>query len=211
MGSREMARLLGLEHTRVNRLMGTLAALGLAERGADRKYAPGPGLHVLAAMSLQGSRLLSAALPHVARLREAHPELTVALGVLWRTRVAYLLFAAPGERLEAAVASRGLFPAEKSSIGQALLAGRTDAEVRELYRDRPAAEVSALLQALAAVRESGHALVDGTTLGLTLGQPPVAGLAMAGGLAGADRTGLIDDLRETAAAIAQALSCREGA
>jgi len=41
-GSREVARLLGEKHTQVNRLLGTLASLGLAECTPDWKVLPGP-------------------------------------------------------------------------------------------------------------------------------------------------------------------------
>src|SRR5687768_12021147 len=54
-GSRELARRLGLENTRVNRLLKTLAAIGMAEQNVVRKYSPGPGMHVLAAQSLYAS------------------------------------------------------------------------------------------------------------------------------------------------------------
>ena len=57
-----------------------------------RRYAPGPGLHVLAAMSLRGSRLLTRALPHLRDLMAAEPECRIALGVLWRSHVCYLFF-----------------------------------------------------------------------------------------------------------------------
>src|SRR5450432_664771 len=84
-GSRELARRLGLEPTLANRLLGTLAELGLAERTPERKYRPGPGIHVLAAQSLRGSGLLQAALPVIRGLLDE--GLAVALGVLWRSDV----------------------------------------------------------------------------------------------------------------------------
>src|SRR5690348_18426155 len=55
-GCRELARRLGIDATKVNRLLKTLAYLGIARQTADRKYAPGPGMHVLAAQSLFASR-----------------------------------------------------------------------------------------------------------------------------------------------------------
>jgi DNA-binding IclR family transcriptional regulator len=204
MGSRELARELDLEPTRVNRLLGTLFHLGLAERTGEHKYVPGPGIHLLAAMSLHGSKLLSAALPVVERLRAAHPDLTAALGVLWRTRVAYLLFAEPGKKTEAAIVARGLFPAEKSSIGRALLAKLSDAEIRKLYQSRPKSEIAALLASLASVRADGFAWVDETTLGVALGEPAVAGLALAGKIKAADKNKLVEELK--AAAMHAALS-----
>ncbi len=136
-GSRDLAATLGAEHTRVNRLLGTLAAMGMAERTPDRKYVPGAGLHVLAAMSLRGSHLLAAALPHLDRLRAAEPAVSVALGVLWRRQVAYLFFADPGEPLQASIASRGLYAADQSSIGLTLLAGKDNRQLPTCTMTRP--------------------------------------------------------------------------
>ena len=207
-GSREMARTLGVEHTRVNRLLGTLAAMGLAERTSGRKYVAGPGLHVLAAMSLRGSRLLSAALPHLQRLHLAEPDLSVALGVPWRRQVAYLFFAEPGAEVQASIASRALYAAENSSIGLALLAAREAGEVRVLYGSVPAVQRDALLRSLAIVRKQGYAFVDGRTLGVAVGEPPAAGLAVAGKLAPRDLTRLVHKLQNTASAIAHDLATR---
>src|SRR5262245_29763060 len=68
-GNRELARALGLEPTRVNRLLKTLAHLGLAEQDAQRRYRPGPAIHVLAAQSLFGSKLIRRA---IGPLEELH-------------------------------------------------------------------------------------------------------------------------------------------
>jgi DNA-binding IclR family transcriptional regulator len=205
-GSREAARALGLEPTRANRLLGTLAWMGLAERTADRKYTAGSGLHVLAAMSLRGSRLLSTAAPHLARLGDELPGFSVALGVLWRRQVVYLYFAGPGEDARVAIASRDLFPAEKSSIGQVLLAGMGEGAVRELYADREAGEVERLTGELEGVRREGYALVNERTLGIAVGEPAVAGIALAGVTNEEDRTRLVRRLTECAEKIAREMS-----
>lgn len=119
-GSRELARQLGLEPTRVNRLLKTLAAVGLAQQDERRKYHPGPGIHVLAAQALHGSRLLRDALP---ALESLHPlGLGVAMGVLWRDRVAYLYHWSPGLTSAQSIGRSGLFPAVESGLGLALLA-----------------------------------------------------------------------------------------
>ncbi len=202
-GSREAARELGLEPTRANRLLGTLAWMGLAERTADRKYTPGAGLHVLAAMSLRGSRLLGAAVPHLGRLGERFADCSVALGVLWRRHVVYLYFAGPGEDARVAVASRDLFPAEQSSIGRVLLARMNDAEIRDLYAGGETGLPEGLLDEINEIRDRDWALVNERTLGVALGDPPFAGLAIAGpGMAGETET-RVAVLRETAAAIAR--------
>jgi DNA-binding IclR family transcriptional regulator len=119
-GSRELSRRLGMEHTRVNRLLGTMATLGLAERTADRRYRPGPAVHVLAASGLRSSGLLQAALPTI---RTLHAEgFPAALGVLWRDQVCYLYHGKPNQPLERGLAGHQLFPAAWSSIGTILQA-----------------------------------------------------------------------------------------
>ncbi len=157
-GSRDLAA-----HTRApsiresTGLLGTLAAMGMAERTPDRKYVPGTGLHVLAAMSLRGSHLLAAALPHLDRLGEAEPAVSVALGVLWRRQVAYLFFADPGEPLQASIASRGLYAADQSSIGLTLLAGKDNRHLHNLYHDTPAPQRQSELQRLDEIRKQRYA------------------------------------------------------
>jgi DNA-binding IclR family transcriptional regulator len=174
-GSREMARRLDQEHTRVNRLLGTLAHLGLAEKTPDRKYAPGPGVHMLAALSLRGSKLLKCALPHIRDLMERTGE-RIALGVLWRDHVCYLYHGGPDDPLEAAIAQENLFPAGRSSIGM-VLAGRSTGD--------------------------GFALSPTRSLAVPVGDPPIAGLAVSGRVPANRVAKLVKELRETAHRIQQ--------
>jgi DNA-binding IclR family transcriptional regulator len=204
-GSREVAREMNLEHTRANRLLGTLAFMGLAERTPDRKYVAGPALHVLAAMSLRGSRLLGAATAHLVDLGSELPDFSVALGVLWKRHVVYLYFAGPGEEPQVAIASRDLFPAEESSIGHVLLAARTSPELGELYPQLSSAERKRLRRAVADAKKRGYALLRGRTLGVPVGRPAVAGVAVAGKVTARNRPALVSMLRETAALIAAGL------
>ncbi len=81
-GTRELARHLDESPSRVSRLLGTLSELGIAAQTGERKYIPGPGIHVLAAVLMRGSRLLSAALPELSALLAA--GYGAALGVAWR-------------------------------------------------------------------------------------------------------------------------------
>ena len=64
----ELSRELGIEKTRVNRILKTLTYLGIAYRTASRKYASGPGMHVLAAQSLAASGLFRASVKHLEEL-----------------------------------------------------------------------------------------------------------------------------------------------
>jgi len=185
-GVHELARQLGLEPTRVHRLLKTLAHLGIAEQDERKKYRPGPGLHVLAAQSLHGSGLLRRAFGPLEQL-QAHKEL-VALGVLWRDKVSYLYHWRPGLTSAEALGRRDLFDASRSSIGLVLLAAMTDDAVRELYRDKPIpgfTGITELLKRLRGVRQAGFARVEiapgaADSIAVPLGTPAHAAIAVSG-------------------------------
>src|SRR5882724_505159 len=133
-GGRELARRLNLDSVKVNRLLRTLAYLGIARQTADRKYTAGPGMHVLAAQSLFASGLIRNALPLLESLRRfGH---TVALGVLWHDNVSYLFHAPPGLEASRGLGRIGVLPATTSGIGIVLLSEYEDEDVRELFRGR---------------------------------------------------------------------------
>ncbi len=199
-GGRAMARALGLEPTRVNRLLRTLAHLGLAEQDERRKYRPGPAIHVLAAQSLLGSGLLRRAAPELERLRRH--GLVVALGVLWRDQVAYLYHASPDTPAGGAIGRVGLFPANQSGLGVALLAGWKNPQIATLYPD--AAERRTLMSAVRAARQRGYALVrrdDSATIGVRLAGATDAAIGLAGALPARRVAGLAEALAEAAARI----------
>jgi DNA-binding IclR family transcriptional regulator len=185
-GSREVARRMGLTHTRVNRLLGTLAHMGLLERDADRKYRPGPALHALAAQSMMASRLLPSALPALQKLRS--DGYTVALGTLWEGKVCFLFHERPWQSMEEAILRHELWPAQLTSVGVALLAHQTGSLAK--LEPGPEAARARLLpghepkQAVAFARKNGYAVLrfvgDVVSIGVTLGTPPIAGLAVSG-------------------------------
>ncbi|MEM6331894.1 MAG: helix-turn-helix domain-containing protein [Planctomycetota bacterium] len=186
-GVRELARQLELEPTRVQRLLGTLAHLGMTERSPNRKYRPGPGIHVLAAQAMFGSGLLRRAIPILEDLHRF--ELAVSLGVLWRDRVAYLYFAEPGAPAAEALGHTKLFPADRSSIGRVLL-------VATRRRREPK------------VRKDGYALADITdkqrSLAVPVGDPAIAAVAFSGAIRPARVPALVKALRGAATRIADA-------
>lgn len=202
-GSRELARQLGLEPTRVNRLAKTLAGLGFLQQAADRKYAVGPGVHVLAAQALHASGLLRAALP---ALETLHPlGHTVSMGVIWRSQVCYLYHWHPGMSSAEAVGMSDLFPAADSGIGHALLARLAEEEVRLQHPDVPAS----LLPRLAEVRERGWAFIprrSEAVVAVALGDVPPAAIALAGPFSKTEAHRLIKPLRVAAAAILDSLN-----
>jgi DNA-binding IclR family transcriptional regulator len=198
-GGRELGRELGLEATRVNRLLKTLAALGLARQDAQRKYRPGPGIHVLAAQALFGSGLLRRASPHLEALHRH--GLVVAMGVLWRDRVSYLYHASPGMSAGEALGRAGLFPAARSGIGVALLArGGVAADDTGSTRE--------LRGMVREARLRGYALVptnaDGRTysLGVALADDSGAAIALSGRIDRRRLKGLVVSLQQAADRIA---------
>lgn len=131
LGSREVARRLGMEHSRANRILGTLASVGMLVQNQDSRYLSGPRVHVLSALSLNASRLIPAALP---QLRPFHAEgATVALGTLWRDTVVYLLHANPTQDLAASAGAHDSYPRDRSIIGTLL----ADDGPSALWQDRP--------------------------------------------------------------------------
>jgi DNA-binding IclR family transcriptional regulator len=208
-GCRELARRLGIDPTKVNRLLKTLASLGIARQTADRKYAPGPGMHVLAAQSLFASGLIRRALPELEALRRfGH---TVALGVLWERNVSYLFHAPPGVEASHGLGRIGLLPATTSGIGMVLLSEHEDQEVRELYAgvDIPQfpGGIEHLLAKLGEVRRLGYARVhvadarDHHVIAVSTGDPAHAGVAVSGWIPEAATPPIVEALQAAAAKI----------
>ena len=208
-GCRELARRLDIDPIKVNRLLKTLAYLGIARQTADRKYTAGPGMHVLAAQSLFASGLIRRALPVLENLRRfGH---TVALGVLWQDNVSYLFHAPPGIEASRGLGRIGLLPATTSGIGVVLLSEYDDADVRELYQDRELPMfpegIEQLLAKLDEVRRLGYARVhvadarDHHVVAVSTGDPAHAGVAMSGWIPEAATAPLVDALRAAATEI----------
>ncbi|MGF7151525.1 DNA-binding IclR family transcriptional regulator [Sphingomonas zeicaulis] len=204
-GCREVARRVGLDTTRVNRLLKTLTYLGIARQTPNRKYRAGAGMTVLAAQSLFASGLLRRALPALEGLRRfGH---TVAMGVLWRDNVSYLFHAPPTMPSTDALGRIGLYPATRGGIGMALLAALEDDEVIATYdgRDIPGyASPDALLAALHKVRADGHARLrvkderEQHTVAITVGQTSYAAIGLSGWIPEETMPLLLDALRDAA-------------
>ncbi len=182
-GTRELARQLDLDRTRVSRLLGTLSQLGLAQKTSQRKYKTGPGIHILAAQSLRASGLLSEALPYLEDLMKYH--LVVAMGLLWNRHVCYLFHAKPGNGLQEGIRGFELYPATKSSIGMILLSQKTDSEIRDIYRGVEIPEyksVSALLRKIETFRKQGYSevLLEDRSFAVKVGEPAHAAIGMSG-------------------------------
>lgn len=213
-GCRELGRRIGLDPTKVNRLLKTLTYLGIARQAANRKYTAGPGMHVLAAQSLFASGLISRALPTLEQLRKfGH---TVAFGVLWNDSVSYLYHAPPGLESSAALGRIGLLPATQSAIGMILLSELQDEHVRQIYEShteipRYPEGIGQLLARLAEIRELGYARLrveddrNYHTIAVTTGDPVHAGLALSGWIPEGATEELVAILREGALEIGKDL------
>ncbi|MCP3967352.1 MAG: helix-turn-helix domain-containing protein [Lentisphaerae bacterium] len=124
--NKEIAEKLGVNKVRANRLLKTLAYVGLASIDGARKYSIGPGVHVLAAQSMKASGLFQQALPVLKRLTETGK--TVALGVLWKGLVCYIYHNGRGGTEFLAGVDSKVFPAQNSSIGAVLLSRIDEAD-----------------------------------------------------------------------------------
>lgn len=130
-GCRELSRLMGINTTRVNRLLMTMASIGLTQQDAQRRYLPGPGIHALAAQAIRGSALFSQALPLLERF--APKDIVVAMAVLWEDQVIYIYHSKPGSQVSQALAGFHMLPAWQSVIGMSLLAAETDEALQKRF------------------------------------------------------------------------------
>jgi len=168
LGSRELAKILGEEHSRVSRMLATLHSEGFLNRTPKGKYYPGSGVHVLAALSMRNSQLLRLALPELKGLKSARR--TVALGVLWRDSVCFIVHSRPHQTLEDGIGSHELYPASKSSLGVMLLSESPETSEHSLETVRR----------MEAARRDGFARVDfedGTaSIAVPVGSPAIAAI-----------------------------------
>ena len=208
-GCRELARQLGLETSRVNRLLKTLTYLGIARQTRNRKYTSGPGMHILASQSLFASGLIQRALPLLEQLHAfGH---IIAMGVLWRDQVSYLYHALPHMSGNEALGRIGLYPATMSGIGMALLSTHSDDEIVALYQGDNIPNfpkgMEALLSEVHRIRKEGYAYILANqalqhhTVAVTLGDPIYSAIGMSGEISGATASRLAATLQNTARAI----------
>lgn len=175
-GSRDLSRLLEMEHTRVSRLLGTLAYLGLVSKTDKGKYQPGPAIHALSAQALYSSKLLPATIPFLEDLRDERT--TVALGVLWRESICFLLHARPWQKLAEGIGTHPLHPASESSLGLVLLAFST----QQGYANPEPPADKKVKEELERIRSRGFAAVrfpsKQVSLATKIGSPPIAAIGL---------------------------------
>jgi DNA-binding IclR family transcriptional regulator len=208
-GCRELARQLGFEPSRVNRLLKTLAYLGIVRQTTNRKYIGGPGMHVLTAQSLYASGLIRRALPVLEGLQRF--GMTVAMGVLWKDNVSFLYHSPPGMSATESLGRIGLYPASTSGLGLALLAEYDDEHIREIYLEKPvpgfADGIDGLMKAIGEVYTQGYARlrvkpdIEQHTLAVTVGHPVYAAIGLSGWIPEANAQPMYEALKDAAANI----------
>jgi DNA-binding IclR family transcriptional regulator len=166
-GIADIARTLGVHKSSASRVASTLAAAGyLRATGVQGHYRLGPRLISLGALADSGSGLEDLVMPHLRALSEATGE-TGHLAVLDGSQ-AVTIGVADGwhtVRMHSWVGKSS--PAYLSSMGKALLAGRSEAVVRGLYpgplepaTNRSITSVDRLLDAIESIRARGYATDD---------------------------------------------------
>lgn len=183
-----LAEKLGIEKTKINRILKTLSYLGFVHRTKSRQYMPGPAMHVLSAQSLHASGLLRKAFPVLEEL--CRYKMVVALGVLWRDSVCYLYHWDKSIKIHEAIGRMGLLPASYSSLGLAMLSEKSEDEIRELYEGREIPDfennIKKLLASLRTFKQNGIAIAErenGTrSIAVNVGSPAYCAIALSGNI-----------------------------
>jgi DNA-binding IclR family transcriptional regulator len=168
LGVSEIARMLGLHKSTVHRLLGTLVAEDYMRRSQNGMYSLSWKMLELGAVTRKHYRLHEA-IEALTTLVEGTGE-TAHLATLDRGDVLYLekVESVRALRMPSAVGDRA--PTHCTALGKALLAGRSDAEVRKLLephcplqRNTPdtLTTIDEVIGALGDVRKTGYAVDNG--------------------------------------------------
>ncbi|MEQ3551728.1 IclR family transcriptional regulator [Pseudonocardia nematodicida] len=172
---------LGVAPSTAHRLLAMLVYRDFAERDDDRRYAAGPILRLPAAPEPVAD-LRRVAVPHLQDLVDRTDETANVLLVV-DDQARFVVTVECGQALRIGDREGRVRPAHLTSAGRAVLATRSDAEVRALYagRESEVGDVPALLRDLHRVRRLGFAVNDRqtepgmTTVGCAVpGHPGVA-------------------------------------
>lgn len=160
---------LGMPKSSVHRLVTTLERLDfLTRNGHGDGYQLGPGVLQLASVALAGLDLRRNARPHLEHLARELED-TVHLAVLNDGEVIYIDKIESARRVQMISHIGGRAPAHCTGLGKAMLAYRTEQEVRRIaerrglrsYTPATLTTVDELLAHLATVRSRGYALDQG--------------------------------------------------
>jgi DNA-binding IclR family transcriptional regulator len=159
----DAARRLGVARSTAHRLLAMLVYRDFAEQDEDRRYVAGPVLRRPASPEPVAD-LRRVALPHLQALASRTDE-TANLLVVVADEVRFAATVECGQVLRVGDREGRVLPAHLASGGRAVLAARTDDDVRRLYSgpDSPVADVDALLRDLRRVRRQGFAVNEQKT------------------------------------------------
>ena len=180
----DLAKELGIEKTKVSRILKTLSYLGFTFSTANRKYTLGPAIHILSAQLLRGSKLIKNALKYLIELTEL--DLIVAMGVLWRDKVAYTYHWQPGISPAEGLGRTELFPATQSSIGLILYASKSNEELLEEIQQTDNipgfSDKKSFLDEIEHIRKKEYATTvfdNRKSIAVKIGNPAYAAIALA--------------------------------
>lgn len=167
----EACHYLGVAHSTAHRLLAMLAYHGFVRQDeASRTYVAGPALVDVGLAVVRTLDIRSHARPHLERLSQTFNE-TAHLAVLEGPMVRYLDAVESSMILRVIPRTGALNPAHCTSVGKALLASLTPAEIRRLYPEvetqletrtsRSIVSRNQLLDELEKVRRQGYAVNRG--------------------------------------------------
>jgi DNA-binding IclR family transcriptional regulator len=162
---KEAAELLDVAPSTAHRLLGTLQRHGFVSQDpGNRRYGAGPALLEVALASLDRVDVRRVARPHLVALAAEVRE-TTSLVVSEGTRVRFIDSAEGPETVRVADRTGEVLPAHSTSVGKAMLAALSDADIVRLYPDEdlpvspgsPEVSRSSLVAELKEVRAQGYA------------------------------------------------------
>ncbi|WP_104401221.1 helix-turn-helix domain-containing protein [Vibrio penaeicida] len=154
LGNKELAERLNINVVKVNRLLRTLKSIGMAEQNSQKKYMPGPAVHLLAAQSFHSSTLFQAA-TRIA-IKTNYADRTLAIGVLWKDMVVYMYHATANQSPAEGLGGYHIYHVSQSSIGQVLLADLDDSEIELRIEHWEQAQKDQIIQQIQDIRSSGY-------------------------------------------------------
>ena len=131
----------------------------------------------------------------------------VAMGVLWRDKVAYLYHWKPGISSAKGLGRVDLFPATQSSIGLMLLSEKNDEEIQQVFSSKQIPgfkDIDELIARMKVIRDQGYAeaIYEGRrSASVKIGAPAYAALAIADETLDVTSKNSIELLKEKAAQI----------
>lgn len=135
----EVAAALRVTRSSAYRLLYTLVRLGFVEYDSRAKrYTLGPQILHLGYGYLAARDLVEVAMPHLVRLRD-RTGWSAHLGELHGREVVYVARVPTRRSIASTVHVGTRLPAHATTMGRVLLSSLSDPEIRELYRDDPAA------------------------------------------------------------------------